>query len=447
MPDRIELNGPTPSVTSAPIGRHLLPLTAAVDDAGHLVVGGVDIVELAEEIGTPFLAYDEAHLRAVCREVVGAFGDGAAYATKAFHCAAMARLALEEGLSLDVSTLGELEVARAGGATGSRLVAHGNNKSVEELRAAVELGVGRVVLDSFDEIERLDRVWYEVAKRGSTDLEPVAVLVRVTPGVEAHTHAYVMTGQEDSKFGFGLASGAALAAIERIAGRASMQLVGLHAHIGSQILRVDAFRREVEALAPLLERAGLRELCIGGGLGVAYRNDEQAPSIAEWGATIRAACADAGVALDTRLTAEPGRVIVATAGMTCYRVGTIKELTGIRTYVAVDGGMSDNPRPQLYQARYEAFLPRAVAAERTRQVRVVGKHCESGDVVIDEAHVPADLGVGDLLGVPVTGAYTYAMASNYNRVPRPPVVFLADGVARVVLRRETIEDLLRLEPL
>jgi diaminopimelate decarboxylase len=269
------------------------------------------------------------------------------------------------------------------------------------------------------------------------------VLLRVTPGVEAHTHEFIATGQDDSKFGFTVSSGLATAAVERAVASDSVELVGLHAHIGSQVFEVGAFARAVEVLADFAAPFGLAELSVGGGLGVPYVEGESAPSIAEWASGIRAVCEAAGVT--ATVSAEPGRAIVAAAAVTLYTVGTIKELPGIRTYVAVDGGMSDNPRPVLYGSGYETFLPRAVAAQRSRPVRVVGKHCESGDLLVREGWVPGDLAVGDVLATPVTGAYGHSMGSNYNHVLRPAVVFVADGDAREVVRRETFEDLVRRE--
>ncbi|MGH9130688.1 MAG: diaminopimelate decarboxylase family protein, partial [Acidimicrobiales bacterium] len=259
----------------------------------------------------------------------------------------------------------------------------------------------------------------------------------------AHTHEFVRTGQDDTKFGFGLASGAADAAIHRLRAMAGVELVGIHAHIGSQVFAVDSFAKEIDVLAGLVRGAGLPELCVGGGLGVAYVAGEAAPSIAEWADAVHKAASEAGI--QARITAEPGRAIAATAGITLYTVGTIKALPGIRTYVSVDGGMSDNPRPVLYGSGYEAFLPRAADAQRPRRATVVGKHCESGDIVVRDAQLPADLEVGDILATPVTGAYGHSMASNYNKVPRPPVVFVADGAARVVVRRESLPDLCRLD--
>jgi diaminopimelate decarboxylase len=424
----------------APLAHHLLPDTAAVGPNGQLLVGGVDLVELADELGTPLFVYDETHLRSRCRESVAAWGDGVAYATKAFLCLAMARLAHEEGMWLDVSTLGELQIAQAAGVPPARLVLHGNNKSDAELAAGLSAGVGRIVVDSFDEIARIGALTDAPAPGPRPK-----VLVRVTPGVEVHTHEFVRTGQEDTKFGFSVASGAASKAVAALELLPGVELVGVHAHIGSQVFDVAHFEEAAEVLGKLVAPLGLPELVVGGGLGVAYLNSERAPSQQEWAEAIRQACHRAGVDPSTRITAEPGRSIVATAGITLYRIGTVKHLPGIRTYVAVDGGMSDNPRPVLYGSGYEAFLPREVTAARPSVVRVVGKHCEMGDVVVDAAHLPDDLSVGDILATPVTGAYGYAMASNYNKVPRPAVVFVRDGEARVVVRRETVDDLLRLD--
>ena len=421
---------------AGPIPLGLLPDTAWVSADGRLSIGGCDLVDLAGEYGTPLFVYDEAHLRARCREAVAAFGDGVAYASKAFLCGAMARLAHEEGMHLDVATGGELFVARRAGVPADRLVMHGNNKSGAELAMALDEGVGRIVVDSFDELDRLDAIATATGSRPR-------VLLRITPGVEAHTHEFIATGQDDSKFGFTASSGLATAAVERAVASDSVELVGLHAHIGSQVFEVGAFARAIEVLADFAAPFGLAELSVGGGLGVPYVEGESAPSITEWASGIRAVCEAAGVTAS--VSAEPGRAIVAAAAVTLYTVGTIKDLPGIRTYVAVDGGMSDNPRPVLYGSGYETFLPRATAAERSRPVRVVGKHCESGDLLVREGWVPNDLAVGDVLATPVTGAYGHAMGSNYNHVLRPAVVFVADGDARTVVRRETFEDLVRRE--
>ena len=422
----------------SPIPLHLLPDSATVGAHGQLLLGGCDTLDLAAEFGTPLFVYDEQHLRDRCREAVDAFGGRVEYATKAFSCVAMCRLAHEEGLHLDVSTGGEYHVARAAGVPASALVLHGNNKSTDELRVALREGIGRIVVDSFDELDRLEALH-------RSGLPAPKVKLRITPGIEAHTHEYVRTGQDDSKFGFGVASGAAAAAVERARASAAVELVGLHAHVGSQIFTTDSFEKAVRVLGEIIAPLDLPELSIGGGLGVAYVEGEEAPTISQWGAAIRHACREAGIT--ARITAEPGRSIVARAAVTLYTVGTVKELPGIRTYVAVDGGMSDNPRPVLYGSGYETFLPRAVAADRDRIVRVVGKHCESGDVLVPEARVPGDLVVGDVLATPVTGAYGHSMGSNYNKVPRPAVVFVRDGEARLVVRRERLDDLLALDVL
>ncbi|MGH9109356.1 MAG: diaminopimelate decarboxylase [Acidimicrobiales bacterium] len=439
---------PPLSPSPAPLARHLLPDTAEIGPDGHLAIGGVDLCDLARQHGTPLFVYDEAHLRARCREAVAAWGDGVAYASKAFLCQAMARLVCQEGMCLDVATGGELYVALSAGVPAERLVLHGNNKSDAELARAIEAGVGRIVIDSFDELARIGRLTDVPTAGRSADDAPFPrprVLVRVTPGVEVHTHEFVRTGQEDSKFGFSVASGAASRAVAAVELLPGVDLVGVHAHIGSQVFDVGHFEQAAEILGAFFGPLGLPELVVGGGLGVAYLNDERAPSQASWAAAALEACRVAGVDPATRITAEPGRSIVATAGITLYRVGTVKELPGIRTYVSVDGGMSDNPRPVLYGSGYEAFLPRAAGASRPRPVRVVGKHCETGDVVVADARLPSDLAVGDVLATPVTGAYGYSMASNYNKVPRPPVVFVEGGRATVVVRGETDEDLVRLD--
>ena len=439
--NRRSLNGALGAQGALP--KHLLPETAEIAPDGRLWVGGLDVLDVVDEVGTPVFIYDEEHLRRRCREARQAFGPRTAYASKAFLCKAMAKLACDEGLCIDVSTGGELAVALAAGVPGERLVLHGNNKSEAELEAGLVAGVGRIVVDSFDEVDRLARL-LGPPMAGEAPLP--SVLVRVTPGIEAHTHEYVMTGQDDSKFGFGLASGAAAEAVRRLRHPSSgVRLVGVHAHIGSQIFALESYERALAALGPFVSDLGLEELCIGGGLGVPYVTGETAPSITEWAKTLHRAARAAGIPGQVVLSAEPGRAIVAAAALTCYTVGTIKELPGLRTYLSVDGGMSDNPRPVLYGSGYEAFLPREVAASRPRVVTIVGKHCESGDVIVRDANVPEDVEVGDILATPVTGAYGHSMASNYNKVPRPPVVFVRDGHWRFVVRRETYEDLLALD--
>lgn len=418
-----------------PLPRRLLPETAEIID-GVLHIGGCNTLDLAEEFGTPLFVYDEQHLRNRCRESVEAFGPGVAYATKAFLCQAMARLAHEEGMHLDVATGGELHVALTAGVPADKLVLHGNNKSPLELRMALEAGVGRIVVDSFDELDRLD------ALHGETGIVP-KVLLRLTPGIKAETHDYISTGQDDSKFGFTVATGLAEQAIARAQASASVEVLGIHAHIGSQVFAVGSLGKAAAAIGEIAVAHDFAEMSVGGGLGVPYVEDERAPTIAEWGKVVTDACAAAGVT--ATILAEPGRSITAAAAVTLYSVGTIKPLEGIRTYVSVDGGMSDNPRPVLYGSGYETFLPRAVDADRPQTVTVVGKHCESGDILVREGLLPDDVVVGDILATPVTGAYGHSMGSNYNKVLRPPVVFARDGDARLVVRRETYDDLTRLD--
>lgn len=418
-----------------PLPLRLLPDNAeVVDDRLH--IGGCDVHDLAAEFGTPLFVYDEQHLRARCREAVEAFGPGVAYATKAFLCTAMAKLAHEEGMHLDVATGGELHVALHAGVSADKLVLHGNNKSPVELRMAIDAGVGRIVVDSFDELDRLDSIHVQ------TGITP-KVLLRLTPGIKAETHEFISTGHDDSKFGFTVSSGAADAAIEQANASDSVELVGVHAHIGSQVFAVGSLAKAAAVIAGVAAPWDLAEISVGGGLGVPYVSDERAPTIAEWGKSVHDACAAAGVT--ATVSAEPGRSIVAAAAVTLYTVGTIKDLPGIRTYVAVDGGMSDNPRPVLYGSGYETFLARRVTADRPRTVTVVGKHCESGDVLVRAGQLPDDVVVGDIIATPVTGAYGHSMGSNYNKVLRPAVVFASDGDARLVVRRETYDDLVRLD--
>jgi diaminopimelate decarboxylase len=416
-----------------PIPRHLLPDTARIAPDGHLEIGGCDVVELSHRFGTPLFLYDEIHLRDRCRQAVSEFGDGAVYASKAFLCRAMAKLAHEEGMRIDVATGGEMHVALAAGVPADRLVFHGNNKSTSELRMALESGVGRVVVDSFDEIDRIE----DLVKSG---LPVPVVLIRITPGVEAHTHEFVSTGQDDSKFGFPVSTGAASDALDRAVASDAMEVSGIHAHIGSQVFRVESFAEALGVVAGFARPHAPSELVIGGGLGVAYVEGESAPTIAEWARVLRKAADEAGV--EAKLGVEPGRAIVASAAVTVYEIGTIKRIPGIRTYVAVDGGMSDNPRPVLYGSGYETLLPARAAEPRTERIRLVGKHCESGDLLVRNGKLPPGFVVGDLVATPVTGAYGQSMGSNYNKVLRPAVVFVRDGEARLVVRRETNDDLL-----
>ncbi len=416
-----------------PIPWHLLPDNSSLGANGQLVVGGCDTLELAAEFGTPVFVYDEEHLRNRCRQAVQAFGRNATYATKAFLCVAMARLVHEEGMRLDVATGGELAVVLAADVPPEDIVLHGNNKSRRELAEALEVGVGRIVVDSFEELDRIE----DLVTSGAN---PPKVLLRLTPGVKAVTHEFIATGQDDSKFGFTVSSGLATQAVDRAAASGAVELVGVHCHIGSQVFRVDSFARALEVIGRFAAPLDLPELVIGGGLGVAYVEGEEAASISQWGTTLKQAANDVGIS--AAIGIEPGRSITAAAAVTLYEVGVIKHLDGIRTYLAVDGGMSDNPRPVLYGSGYETFLAREAAADRDMVAKVVGKHCESGDVLVNEGKLPSTVAVGDIIGTPVTGAYGHSMGSNYNKVLRPPVVFCRDGDARLVVRRETYGDLL-----
>ena len=407
---------------------------------GRLTVGGCDLVGTwRQRYGTPLFVYDELTSAPPLPGGPSEAFDGAkpSYAAKAFLCLAMARLVQSEGLGMDVATGGELALALRAGFPAQRLVFHGNNKSTEELVMAIEAGVGRVVVDSFDEMDRIDRLH---AVRG---VGPVDVLVRITPGVDAHTHEFVATGHDDTKFGFTVSTGAAARAVQRAEESPSMTARGIHAHIGSQVFRLDSFREAARIVARTAIPFGLEELSLGGGLGVPYVEGESAPTISEWAETLVRTCRAEGVT--GPIMAEPGRAIVASAAVTLYRAGTIKEVEGVRTFLAVDGGMSDNPRPVLYGSGYEVFLPRLVSVPRERAVTVVGKHCESGDRLVASGWLPRDVKVGDIVANPVTGAYGYSMASNYQKVPRPPVVFVAGGESRLVVRRERFDDMFDLE--
>ena len=422
---------------------NVLPDTARNAD-GHLVIGGVDMVDLAAEVGTPALILDRATFESRAKAFASVVEPSRVYyACKALCCVAICEMADALGLSLDVCSGGELATALAAGVPPERLLFHGNNKSEGELEAARDAGVGRVVVDSFDEIDRLEKVRVDAR-----------FLVRVTPGVEAHTHEFIQTGQEDSKFGFTLAEDHALEGLRRTAALSKGRLVGVHAHIGSQIFEMAAYDLAVRRLAELLSKArdafGFEadEINLGGGLGIAYTEDEVTPDPAESATRVAEAVRREFGALGMRvpqLSIEPGRSLIGSAGVTLYRVGTIKRIPGVRTYVSVDGGMSDNIRPALYGARYEAFLADRMDAPEGPRVTVAGKHCESGDVLIRDVRLPSDIAPGDLLCVPATGGYTYSMANNYNRIPRPPVVLVEEGKATTIVERETTDDLLRLD--
>lgn len=437
---------------------HVWAQTVERGPDGAVTIGGMDVRQLAEEFGTPAYFLDETDFRARCRAWRDAFGPDADvfYAGKAFLSRAVVRWLHEEGLNLDVCSGGELATALDAGMPAERIALHGNNKSVGEITRAVEVGVGRIVLDSFQEIARVAHIAERLGRRQ-------AVQIRVTVGVEAHTHEFIATAHEDQKFGLALTGGTtqpeagggqAAEAVRRVLKLDSLELIGIHSHIGSQIFDMAGFevsaRRVVGLLAEIRDEHGveLPEIDLGGGLGIAYtpEDDPSEPhDIAKsLGDIVTRECESAGLAVP-RLSVEPGRAIVGPTAFTLYEVGTLKELEGLRTYVSVDGGMSDNIRTALYDAEYSVALVSRASEAAPMLSRVVGKHCESGDIVVRDAFLPADLAPGDLLAVPATGAYCRSMASNYNHALRPPVVAVKEGQARTIMRRETEEDLLRLD--
>jgi diaminopimelate decarboxylase len=420
-------------------------------------IAGVALNQLAHDYGTPLFVVDEDDFRSRCREMTTAFGGGANvhYAAKAFLCTEIARWIDEEGLSLDVCTGGELAVALNANFPPDRIALHGNNKSVAELTAAVKTGIGHIVVDSMIEIERLDAIAAEASIVQD-------VLIRVTVGVEAHTHEFISTAHEDQKFGLSLANGAAMAAVRRVFATDHLRLVGLHSHIGSQIFDVAGFELSAHRVIGLLrdivaefgvgKTAQISTVDLGGGLGISYLPNDDPPPVHELAdklsSILRNECAAVGLPVP-RLVVEPGRAIAGPGTITLYEVGTVKDVlldgNASRTYVAVDGGMSDNIRPALYDADYSCTVANRVSERPPALGRVVGKHCESGDIVVKDEFVPSDIAPGDLLAVPGTGAYCRSLSSQYNHIPRPPVVAVRDGVARVIVRRETIEDLLGLD--
>ncbi|MBV9838548.1 MAG: diaminopimelate decarboxylase [Solirubrobacterales bacterium] len=409
---------------------HVYPRGSRVNERGHLEVGGCDALELAREFGTPVYVVAEDDLRARAREFIDALGAqhrdyDVLFASKAFPCTAVYRVLADEGLGCDVASGGELALALRAGCDPRRIYLHGNAKSTAELREALEAGVGQIVLDSLHDCERLAAIAAELDRRQE-------VLIRVTPGVSGDTHRAISTGQADSKFGFSFDD--AREAIERLAGSSHLTLVGVHAHIGSQLFELEPFRAAVHAVAELGEFPVYN---LGGGLGAPYTAAQHPPAVADYVETIVTAVHEV-LGADKRLLLEPGRALVANSTVTLYAVETVKR--NVSTWVAVDGGMSDNLRPMLYGAAYEALIadrPLAVGEERCQ---IAGKHCESGDVLARDVLLPAPA-PGDVLATPATGAYGYALANNYNCVPRPPVVFCREGSARLVVRRETYQDL------
>jgi diaminopimelate decarboxylase len=406
----------TPHATAV---SHVYPIGSRVNEAGRLEIGGCDTVELAREFGTPAYVYAEDDIIARARSYMAAFRARTehfevVYASKAFPCTAVFRLLSGEGLSCDVASGGELYLALKGGFAAERCYMHGNNKTEEELELALERGIGHIVADSFDELDRLERM-----------APGQRILLRVTPGITPTTHSSIQTGQEDSKFGFGVDD--VPRAIERIK---TLKLCGLHAHIGSQVFDLEPYRKLAEVLAGMGDYPLLN---LGGGLAIAYTHEDAPPSIEQYVETLLDGAPDGVTVL-----CEPGRSLVGNAGVTLYTVGTVKEIPGVRTYVAVDGGMSDNLRPMLYGARYEAEIADRFGGDTV--CTIAGMHCESGDILVRDAAL-SDPRPGDLLVIPATGAYGHSMSNNYNAVRRPPVVFCSEGNARVVVRRETYEDL------
>lgn len=433
------------------------PRNTVRDDTGVAAIAGVKLTELAAEYGTPLFVIDEDDFRSRCQETAAAFGGGihVHYAAKAFLCSEIARWIEQEGLSLDVCTGGELAVALHANFPPERITLHGNNKSVGELTAAVKAGVGHIVLDSMLEIERLDAI---AAEAGIVQ----DVLVRLTVGVEAHTHEFISTAHEDQKFGLSVASGAAMAAVRRVFAADHLRLVGLHSHIGSQIFDVAGFEiaahRVIGLLGQIVEEFGVDKttqvstIDLGGGLGISYLAADDPPPIAELAAKLSAIVSNesAAAGLPTpKLVVEPGRAIAGPGTITLYEVGTVKDVdvsaSAHRRYVSVDGGMSDNIRTALYDAQYDARLVSRVSDAPATQARLVGKHCETGDIIVRDTWVPDDIRPGDLIAVAATGAYCYSLSSRYNMICRPAVVAVRDGKSRLILRRETVDDLLSLE--
>ncbi len=427
----------------------LLPVTAEVTKKGNLVVGGCDIAELATEFGTPLYAFDEATLRGQCAEFRAEFGrrhpdTTVIYACKAFINRALALILNEEGLGLDVVSGGELAIGHSVDFPMEKVYFHGNNKTREELRLALEWGVGRIVVDNVHELSALGALTHEAGVRQD-------ILLRLSPGIDPHTHAYTTTGIIDSKFGLPIVNGQAEEALVQAMATSSLSLVGLHFHLGSPIYEIEPYEESIRVVvgfaAQMRDKHGfeLRELNVGGGFAVQYTEETPAPAISEYAEAIVSTLAETaaryGLPLP-RLAAEPGRAIVGRAGLAVYTVGAIKDIPGVRRYVSVDGGMADNIRPALYGATYEAVVANKMAETRTERVTIVGKFCESGDILIKDIELPS-LEAGDIIVVPTAGAYCLAMASNYNAALKSPIIMLEEGKARLIRRRETYEDLTR----
>lgn len=429
----------------------VLPETARINESGHLEIGGCDTVALTREFGTPLFVLDEQTIRNTCRKYLSAFRESSKnteviYAGKAFISLAMCQLIMQEGLSIDVSSGGELYIAMKAGFSPEKIYLHGNNKSRAELELALDSGVGRIVADSFNELDLLQ----EIACNKKIKQK---VLLRITPGIEAHTHEYIRTGGADSKFGFGLSGGAAMEAVKKAIAMPEIELTGIHAHIGSQIFALHSYAKAIEIIMEFIKEVknetgvALLEFNTGGGLGIKYKAEDEPSTIEEYAEVIAGGIEKEAHRLNIqvpKIMIEPGRSIVGNAGVTLYTVGTIKKIPGVRTYISVDGGMSDNLRPMLYKAVYEALLANKASSKKTEKVTIAGKHCESGDILVKNAQISLPE-VGDIVCTPATGAYGYVMANNYNKATRPAVLMVKDGDAKMIIRRETYEDLLRLE--
>ena len=437
----------------------ILPASARKTPEGHLEVGGVDLVSLASEFGTPLYVYDADHLKQMCARYITAFQSKSpphgrvVYASKAFPAVAMIRLALGSGLGIDVAGPGELYAALQAGADGSEIYFHGNAKSHQEISMGIQAGVGRFVVDNIHELCKIEEV-LSSCEQHRTSRQRQKVLIRITPGIEAHTHEFINTGHLDSKFGFYLSDGSAEAALKEAASCRNIEPVGIHLHIGSQILELEPFaeaaRVAVEFMATIRHKLSiaLEEVNFGGGLGATYTPADDPPSVEDYAACLKNAvkesCEASGLPLPV-VVVEPGRSITANAGLTLYTVQSVKRTPTGRTYVAVDGGMSDNLRPMLYGATYHALIANKLNEDHSLQATLAGKHCESGDVLIDRASMASSVDAGDIVATPATGAYGWSMSSNYNGQPRAAIVFVESGKAELVVERESIDDLLRLQ--
>ncbi len=427
--------------------QNVFPDTAQVNSQGQLVIGGCNTLELAQEYGTPVYIFDEETLRSRCRSYVREFsqrcpGAKVEYACKAYINPALARIFDQEGLGLDVVSGGELAVARGADFPMERICFHGNNKTPQELAEAVELGIGRVAVDSFHEIDLLNRIAAEAGKVQD-------ILIRVSPGIDAHTHVYTTTGIIDSKFGFSIQTGHAAIAIRQALAATNLKLRGLHFHLGSPIFELEPYRAATELVLKFAagfreEGLDLQEFSPGGGFAIAYTRDQKPPEVADYAETIvstmKSTCQEVGMTVP-HLFVEPGRAIIGPAGVALYRIGTIKDIPGVRKYVSVDGGMGDNIRPALYQAAYEVVSAGKADREPTERVTIAGKFCESGDLLASDVMLP-EAEPGDVIAIPAAGAYCPSMASNYNLNPRPPMVLVNQGRSRLIRRRESYQDMM-----